>query len=310
MSERLNYVYGPVASRRLGSSLGVDLIPRKICDFDCIYCQLGKTTLKTTRRDAYVPAAVILEQLQQRLGEIPKPDYITISGSGEPTLNSELGKIAEGIKRMSRLPLAIITNGSLLANGDVSRACAPADLVIPSLDAADEDTFEKINRPCRELSLSTIVDGLVSFRKKFKGGIWLEVFLVPGINSGEEQLNKLGLLIERIGPDKVQLNTATRPPAEAFVRPLEKIRLEEIASRMVEGAEAVKELRPDKKAASGPSSPHKIIQLLKRRPCTIDDVSQALGINYVQASKELAEMERSGSISSESRDGMIYYSAR
>ena len=310
MHKKESYIYGPVPSRRLGSSLGVDLVPRKTCDYDCIYCQFGRITLKTTRRDAYIPAGVILDQLEQRLKEAPELDYITISGSGEPTLNSELGEIVVGIKQMSEIPLAVITNGSLLGDKDVAEACAKADLVMPSLDAADEETFRKINRPCRELDLHTVVDGIASFRQMYQGTIWLEVFVVEGVNSSEEQVRELGALIDRIGPDKVQLNTATRPPAEAFVRPVEQSRLEELASLMGMDTEAIESLQLERLSTSSDMPADTILQLLKRRPCTIDDVSRALSINYIEASKTLAEMEQGGLLSSKSQGGMIYYYAR
>jgi len=310
MREKQSCVYGPVASRRLGSSLGLDLVPRKTCDYDCIYCQLGRTTLKTTRRVPYVPADRILDQLGRRLKEIPRPDYITVSGCGEPTLNSELGRIITGARQMSESPLAVITNGSLLGNAAVAGACMQADLVIPSLDAADEKTFQRINRPCRELHLQKVVDGLASFREQYRGDIWLEVFIVDGVNSSEEQMDKLSALIKRIRPDKVQLNTAVRPTAEPFACPVESGRLEELASLMGMGAEVIEPLRRERIPASRGTTPEKILQLLKRRPCTADELSLVLGINYVEASKELAEMEESGLLSSESRGGTIYYYAR
>lgn len=309
MREKQSCIYGPVASRRLGSSLGLDLVPRKTCDYDCIYCQLGRTTLKTTRRVPYVPADRILDQLGRRLKEIPRPDYITFSGCGEPTLNSELGAIIMGARRMSESPLAVITNGSLLGNADVAGACMRADLVIPSLDAADEETFQRINRPCREINLQKVVDGLASFREEYRGNVWLEVFIVDGVNSSEEQVEKLGALAKRIGPDRVQLNTAVRPTAEPFARPVESGRLEELASLMGMGAEVIEPLRRERIPASRGNVQDKVLQLLKRRPCTTEDVSMALGINYVEASKELAEMDKSGLLSSESRGGMIYYYA-
>jgi len=310
MHKKESYIYGPVPSRRLGSSLGVDLIPRKTCDYDCIYCQFGRITLKTTRRDAYIPAGAILDQLERRLEEAPELDYITVSGSGEPTLNSELGEIVMGIKRMSELPLAVITNGSLLGDKDVAEACVKADLVMPSLDAADEKTFRKINRPCRELDLHTVVDGIAAFRKMYQGTMWLEVFIVEGVNSDEEQLKKLGALIDRIGPDKVQLNTATRPPAEAYVHPVKKSRLEQMASILGMHSEAIESLRLERISASSDASADTILQLLKRRPCTIDDVSRALNINYIETSKALAHMEQGGLLSSKNQGGIIYYYAR
>ena len=176
------YVFGPVASRRLGRSLGVDLVPFKVCPLDCIYCQLGATVDLTTRRAAYVPVDEVLDELRRRLGEGVAADHVTLSGSGEPTLHSELATIVAEIKRMTTIPLAVLTNGMLLGEAEVRRALLPADVVIPNLDAGDEATFQRINRPATGLTLAGLVDGLIAFRREFRGRLLLEVFLVAGIN--------------------------------------------------------------------------------------------------------------------------------
>lgn len=307
MPERETYVYGPLASRRLGSSLGLDLVPRKTCDYDCIYCQLGRTTSKTTERKDYVPAGIILEQLRVRLDEVPEPDYVTISGSGEPTLNSELGAVIAGIRGITDTPIAVITNSSLLGEPEVAEACMQADLIVPSLDAADEETFRRINRPCRELELEMVVDGIASFSADYGGSIWLEVFIVDGVNSSLEHAGRMGDLVERIGPDRVQLNTAVRPTAESYARPVDADRLEELASILGMGAEAIEPLPHLRVIESSKVFPEQVLQLVRRRPCSIDDISKALGVNLIEASKMLAGMERKGLLATESRAGKIYY---
>ncbi|RJP35163.1 MAG: radical SAM protein [Actinobacteria bacterium] len=303
------YVYGPVASRRLGSSLGVDLVPRKICDYDCVYCQIGRTTVKTTCREPYVPAHEVLAQLERRLEDEPAVDYITLAGSGEPTLHSELDRILTGIRRLSTLPIAIITNGSLLGDDDVAAACAGADLIIPSLDAADEEIFQAVNRPCRELNLQDVVEGMASFRDAFQGNIWLEIMLVKGLNSGEEQLKKLGALIGRISPDKVQLNTVVRPPVEATACPVDEDELARLAALLGAGADTVPPLSRGITVSSLGARPQKVLQVVRRRPCTVDDVARALGVNYTEAMKLLVRMEKEGMLNSRTVNEKTFYVA-
>jgi len=307
MRERGVYIYGPVASRRLGGSLGVDLVPRKVCDYDCVYCQLGRTTRKTARREPYVPADAVLEQLETRLEEESGIDYITLAGSGEPTLHSELAEIIAGIRRLSALPVAVITNGSLLGDDDVAAACARADLVIPSLDAADEATFQAVNRPCEELSLEGVVGGMESFRKGFRGEVWLEVMLVEGYNARVEQVRQLQSLIERISPQKVQLNTVVRPPSEPDARPLEEAELERLAATLGASAGAVPPVSRSSAVSSLGSREQKVLHMIRRRPCTADDVARGLGINYTEAMKLLVQMEVDGRLDSKVQEEKTFY---
>jgi len=301
------YIYGPVASRRLGSSLGVDLVPRKTCDYDCVYCQIGRTTTRTTRRDVYVPPEEVLEQLEHRLEDEPGIDYITFAGSGEPTLHSELEGIIAAIRRMCALPIAVITNGSLLGDEGVAAACARADLVVPSLDAADEETFQAVNRPCGELILRDVVAGMASFRKAFSGSIWLEIMLVKGLNSDEEQAKRLSSLIERISPDRIQLNTVVRPPAETNALPLEEAELERLAAVLGTGADTVPRSSRAAPVSSLGARPQKILQVVRRRPSTADDVAKALGANISEAMKLLVRMEEEGILESRIQEGKTFY---
>ena len=300
------FIYGPVPSRRLGASLGADLVPYKTCDYDCVYCQLGRTTDKTARRDSYVPAGIILEQLERKLERIPTPDFITMSGSGEPTLNSGLGEVIQGVKRMSNVPVAVLTNGSLLGDPDVFAACLSADLVVPSLDAGDEEAFQAINRPCEGVTLSEVVDGLCSFKERFDGAIWLEVFLLEGINSSEEHLEKICALVKRIGPDKVQLNTVARPPAEPFARPVALEVLE--TAKLLLGEHAVIIEHPlGARPRGGQATGKEILDLVARRPCTVEDVSRALRLHPNEVSKVLAELFEDGLLEYRDLEGTTYY---
>lgn len=214
----MKYVYGPVPSRRLGRSLGVSPIPAKSCNYSCIYCQLGATGHLCTERRSFFPPDDILNEIRSSLrsGNI---DYITFVGDGEPTLNSDLGYLLQETKKMTDIPLAVITNGSLFYRQDVRRELAVADLVMPSLDAADEKTWRRINRGDSKISYKMLVDGLRQFKKENKCEFWLQVMLIKGINDSPEQLIKHQTIIKSIGPDKVCITTAVRPPAEDFVLP-------------------------------------------------------------------------------------------
>ena len=170
------HIFGPVPSRRLGYSFGLDIIPFKTCTYDCIYCQLGKTTDKTSERTEFVPVNVIINELKNKLNKNIRIDYITLSGSGEPSLYSKLDELITEIKSLTSIPLAVLTNGSLLWDRHVQSGLGKADLVIPSLDAGSNETFQKVNRPCRELSFKKMVEGIINFSSEYKNEIWLEVF--------------------------------------------------------------------------------------------------------------------------------------
>ncbi|MFH1202564.1 MAG: radical SAM protein [Candidatus Omnitrophota bacterium] len=228
----MKYIYGPVKSRRLGLSLGVSLTPYKTCTFDCIYCQLGDTTHKTTERKEYIKIEEILNELKAWLGannEIQKTvNYITLSGSGEPTLNVNIGEFIFQIKRIVNIPVAVITNSSFLSQASVRSQLLGADLIVPSLDAVSVSIWQKIDRPELNLKLDGIIQGLVSLRKEFKGKIWLEVMLVSGINDDIRQIKKLKEAIDMINPDKIQLNSPVRVAAESGILAVDKKKLEKI----------------------------------------------------------------------------------
>jgi wyosine [tRNA(Phe)-imidazoG37] synthetase (radical SAM superfamily) len=256
----MKYIFGPVPSRRLGFSLGVDIIPIKTCTLDCIYCQVGKTTCKTIERKEYVSPEKVLAELKEVLRTGKKIDYITLSGNGEPTLNSKIGEIIRGINGISSLPVAVITNGTLLSDINVREELLPADLVMPSLDAATQETFEKIDRPHQSLKIEDIVEGMAEFRKIYKGKFWLEIMLVKGINDNQDELNALKKVIGKINPDKVQLNTPIRPTCEKGVEILTQERLLQIKEFFGDKCEILVQL--DKKKQKDHI---KIINILKNR---------------------------------------------
>ena len=308
-------------SRRLGLSCGIDIVPLKICTLDCIYCQLGKTAQTTIERKDYIPIEPVLAELKEALAEGLEADYITIAGSGEPTLNSRLGELIDGIKKLTNIPIAILTNGTLLSRAEVRADCSKADVVMPSLDAGDEQTFQRINRPNSVLSIEMLVSGLCAFRKEFAGQIWLEVFFVEGINTGIEQISRIKEAIELINPDKVHLNTAVRPTADPNITRLSAEKLHEIAGRLGPKCEVVADFSPARSSILSESKSedmlefHSVINrkaeallsMLKRRPCSLNDICSSLGISRNEAIKHISDLQRQGIIQSEEKEGIIFF---
>ncbi|MCM8780960.1 MAG: radical SAM protein [Candidatus Omnitrophica bacterium] len=228
----MKYIYGPVQSRRLGLSLGISLTPYKICTFDCVYCQLGVTTLKTQEIKEYIRAQDILEELriwlQLNNQDSKNLSYITLSGAGEPTLNSQIGTLIVHIKSLTSTPVAVITNASLLASDVVRQRVLSADIIVPSLDAVTSRIFAKIDRPLPEIKIEEIIEGLIKLRSEFPGKIWLEIMLVKGMNDDVRHIRKLREVIERIDPEKIHLNSPVRTTAEPNVLAVDRKKLEKI----------------------------------------------------------------------------------
>ena len=212
------YVYGPVPSRRLGRSLGVSPIPPKTCSYTCVYCQLGRTTDLQIKRESYFPKEDILADIISSAPE-GKADYVTFVGDGEPTLNKDLGWLIQRTRDRLHLPVAVITNGSLLSRKDVREDLGMADVIIPTLDAGNEMTFRAVNRPHRNISFDSMLRGQIDFRREYSGQVWIEVMLVKGLNDTEEELQSIKHAIDMIEPDRVYVLTPIRPPAESWVKP-------------------------------------------------------------------------------------------
>jgi wyosine [tRNA(Phe)-imidazoG37] synthetase (radical SAM superfamily) len=217
----MKYVFGPVPSRRLGQSLGIDPIPLKTCNWNCVYCQLGRTAPLINDRRDYFPREEIVEQVKAALMTHGRDeiDWVTFVGSGEPTLHAGLGWMIRQIKSLTSIPIAVITNGSMLYRADVREELLAADAVLPSLDAATETLYRTINRPHPHLTFASLVDGLDAFRHAYGGKLWVEVMLVKGLNDSEEALKHLAVVLRRIGPDVIHLSLPVRPPAEPWVQP-------------------------------------------------------------------------------------------
>jgi len=302
-----HFVFGPVPSRRVGRSLGVDLVPFKTCTYDCIYCQLGSTTHRTLERKEWAPMEDVLEELRRKLD--CRPDYITLSGSGEPTLHSRLGEIIRRIKAMSDVPVAVLTNGSLLWRKDVREEVALADLVLPSLDADSDYNFRFINRPHPDITFEQMVEGLIAMRREFTGPYWLEVFLLGGYTAIEANVKRLAALAKRIGPDRVQLNTVARPPTEEFAMAVSPEALEKYAKFFDPPAEVIAE-RPSRLGhKSDKLQPGAVLEMLRRRPCTVEHVALGLGLNRLEVLKKLEALMAKNQIETSRHEGEVFYRA-
>jgi wyosine [tRNA(Phe)-imidazoG37] synthetase (radical SAM superfamily) len=220
----MKFVYGPVYSRRLGQSLGVDPVPLKTCNWNCVYCQLGRSKPMVNERKEYFPAEDILVDVKQALalhtpGDI---DWITFVGSGETTLHSRLGWLINEVKVLTQHPVAVITNGSLLYLPEMREELALADAVLPSLDAGTQEMYQRVNRPMAELPFESLLEGLITFRKEYQGKLWVEVMLLQGLNDTELALRDIANALVRIQPDEVHILLPTRPPVETWVQPADE----------------------------------------------------------------------------------------
>ena len=309
MEKECKYLFGPVPSRRLGLSLGVDIIPLKTCTQNCVYCQLGITGALTLERKPYVSVEAVLSELRESITSGLRADYITLSGSGEPTLNSQINEIIEGIKEITAIPVALITNGTLFTDPAVRADCANADVVLPSLDAGDEATFAKINCPHQKVNFSTFVEGLCKFRAQYSGQIWLEVFFCEGINTSHREVEKIRAAVLLIGPDKIQLNTAIRPGADKSVVRVHPDRLRAIATRLGPDAEVIADFSATG-ADSVESDRGSILDMLRRRPCSLEDICNGLGLTENEVKKHLSHLAETGAIISETADDTVFFKAK
>lgn len=311
---KYKHLFGPVMSRRLGISLGVDLVPYKYCPLNCVYCEVQRTTHLVTRREAFFSVEEILAELDKFLATNPHLDYITFSGAGEPTLNSSLGEIVQHIKtRYPGYKLALLTNGVLLNDPALRREILPCDMVLPSLDAVSQDVYLAINRPVPGLNAEQLISGLVAFRKEYKGIIWLEVFLIAGVNDTEEELRLLAEAINQIKPDLVQLNSLDRPGTEAWVKPMSIAALKQAKSLLVSKVHAPVEIIAKVKYTTTDSHlDEELTQLLhntlKRRPSTAEDLSAMLDIHINEISKVLRQLHLEKRISVKREPRGVFYS--
>lgn len=308
----ISHIFGPVPSRRLGISLGVDIIPFKTCTLDCIYCECGKTTRLTARRERFFDPEVIIEELKPYLDKRHHIEYITFSGSGEPTLHQDIGLIIEKIKQLTTTPVAVLTNGTLLCLEEVRKDLLASDLVLPSLDAVSPDIFAKINQPDESLDIESIIGGMIEFRQEYKGQIWLEVFIVGGINDSADELDRLYDVIRKIDPHRVQLNSLDRPPAYANVEPVDTGRLEGIAARwknLAMPVEVIQRARKRREILSfSRNLENNILNTINRRPLMIEDLEELTGRKRCELYKYIDVLEKEKKIAAKIVEDKIFYS--
>ena len=308
----LKHIFGPVPSRRLGISAGIDLIPYKTCSLNCIYCECGKTTNLTTKRKEYVSISAVIEELKKFLKPGPDLDYITFSGSGEPTLHLNPGKIIDFIKNnYPQYKVALLTNGTLFYNNnDLINDIKKLDLIVPSLDAVSKKTFEKINRPVSSLRPENIISGLIQLRNNYSGKIWLEIFIIAGINDTDSELKLIKKAINQIKPDKIQLNTLDRPGTEEWVKPVSRKKLKSISDYLGENTEIIAKFESKKTNIKDFRKELKtnILKTLKRRPCTSEDLAHILGVNVNEINKLIKYLIENNKIQIKTeKRGKFYY---
>ncbi len=324
----MNYIFGPVNSRRLGRSLGVDLFREKICNLNCIYCEVGATTRLTCERAEYVPTADILGEIDAYCAvpaRVAELDYVTVTASGEPTLHSGLGEILAHLKKLTAKPVAVLTNGTTLSDARVREELAWADVVVPSLDSALTASFRKLDRPAQCLDLQQIIDGLITFSHEYQGKLWLEILFAQDINDSDEDVDALRRVVKLMRIDRIQLNTVARPPLESFARPLDQQRMLVIAEQFRRDNEG----RPVDMLARGAvqEDDHarqkefdlasdddtkallaEIVEMLQRRPCTAADINRTFHLGDPDKVEQLlAPLVQDGTLQKRVHGDRLYY---
>ncbi len=308
----LKYVFGPVPSRRLGRSLGIDPIPLKTCNLSCVYCQLGRTHPLVQDRKEVLPADEIVAEVEEALARV-RPgsvDWLTFVGSGETTLHSRLGWMIRRLRKVTELPIAVITNGSLLHREELRHELTAADAVLPSLDAGSGRVFDLVNRPHRSLDLVHVIAGLVAFRREYEGRMWLEVMLVHGLNDTETALRDLAAALRRIQPDEAQVNVPTRPPAEAWVRPPSELALEDAHRVLGASCHATRPAAPGVEVELVGDVVHGLLGILRRHPLRDEELAMLLRRRPPrEVRKVLASVAESGQVRRVRRFGSCFWCA-
>ena len=307
----MNYIFGPVPSRRFGRSLGIDLFPeKKHCTFNCVYCEVG--TGRPEKEFIDFEVEKVIDELKQWLFEnhTNLPDFITFAGSGEPTLYKSLGRLIEMIKEITEIPVVILTNGSLLFDKNIRENCKRCDYLVPSLDAGCKETFLKVNRPHREFAdYDRYVNGLIEMRKEFQGHFLLEVLLVEGINTSEKEFYLLKEKIDQIKPDRVQINTVFRPPAEGFAHGASEQSIEKFKEIIGDMAEPVKYYSGSGsviKHLKGKLLEQIILKTITIRPCTVKELSDSLSVGTKHLESIVKKLEKEEKVELFNFNGKIH----
>lgn len=304
----MKYLSGPIPSRRLGISLGIDLLKSKVCSFDCIYCEVAVTVNKTMERKEYVPADDVLAELREYLVEnFNTLDFITFSGSGEPTLHSRIGYIIQEIKKMTDIPVCVLTNSTTINNESVRQELLDADLVKFSVDAVSDELVELIDKPLPGFKMQNIINGIAEFKKEYKGLVWLEILLCRGINDTDEEFDRLVKMVEYINPDKVHINTVARPSMAYSVQPAAPERISRLAELIGHKANVIQPFEKRRDAVLQHGKDHLIENLLQIRACHFEEISRATGLEHQQLTILLTELTDAGKISRSEFNGLTYF---
>ena len=309
MSEAYQYLFGPVPSRRLGRSLGVDLIPFKRCTQDCVYCQLGETPCTVSERAEYVPMDAVLSELERWKASGGQADHITLAGSGEPTLHLRFDEVFKWVRERTEVRSVLLTNGSLLYLPAVRRSAALADKVKVTLSAWDEASFQQIHRPAQAITFERLVEGERAFREMYSGELSVEVFIVDGMNSQIEQCRKIAEIVRSIQPDRIDINTAVRPPAVAGVQPSSPEHLQELAVLFGDRAVVTASFKQTDVSTEIVSS-EMLLGLIKRHPSGAKQLAQEFGVSPKELKQTLALMVSEGQLLMQDRGGETYYFCR
>lgn len=315
MKEKINdclhpLVYGPVLSRRLGISLGVDVVPYKVCSVNCVYCEVGATTDLSLNRQEFIKPELIIKAIDESLSDHPKLDSITFSGMGEPTLYSGLGVVINYIKtNYPQYQLTLITNSTLLYQDQIRKEINPIDLIIPSLDAVSEDIFRQINRPCHDLTASMVINGLIALKRDFANEIWMEVFIIPGINDTQDEIYRIKQILEIIKPTRIQLNSLDRPGTEAWVKKASPQELRRVKDMLFPlNTEIVAFNEPVKnKPLSYSNERDSILRLLNSKEYTLDEMSSILHLHIHSIHKHIRDLVEENLIYSDLINEKLYY---
>jgi wyosine [tRNA(Phe)-imidazoG37] synthetase (radical SAM superfamily) len=308
----MRYVFGPVPSRRLGRSLGIDPIPHKTCNWNCVYCQLGRTTPLTNDRREYFLRDEILQQVKSALEAHRREeiDWVTIVGSGEPTLHIGLGWMIRQVKTLTSIPVAVITNGSLLYRSAVREELRAADAVLPTLDAGSEALYRAINRPHPHLTFASLVDGLTAFRHLYAGKLWVEVMLVKGLNDSEEALKELATVLRGIAPDAIHLSLPIRPPAEPWVEPADEEAVMRATAILGRTASLIQPLEGEFDLSGSENILDAIVAIITRHPMREEELLRSLNRwAPCRVTEALRELEVSGRAQVVSRFGHRFWTA-
>lgn len=305
--EKQNHIFGPVHSRRLGLSLGIDVIPFKTCTLNCIYCEQGQTTNLTTLRSEYVPLEDVLLELETKL-KTTTPDHITIAGSGEPLLYSRLKELISGIKELTNIPLVLLTNGTLLHMQEIRESILNCDIVMPSIDAVTQKVFNEVNCPHKDLQLDQILNGFIQFSKEFQNKLWIEILLIKNISDSSEHLSALKDFVKQLNPNKILLNTVARPPWSKKAIPMNEQSMNNIKDYFGEQAEVISTFKQSSpKELTDSDNTTQILELLKRRPCPFEEIQTGLNISTEDLEKKLDLLLNQKNIIKETYNNQTYY---